>query len=129
MAETVLVGEKEYVVVKTGRAQAEQVLNVSKWIATHGMAAVSNMEQGGKDIQSETGLEFLWEVINSLTPDALIDMFIVVTGCTKEEAELYFDISVLVDAVVLIYEKQPAVRRLIERFFSTPASAPEPQVE
>lgn len=129
MAETVKVGEKEYVVIKTGRAQAEQVLHVSKWIATHGMAAIEALSADGKDVQSETGIEFLWELINSLTPDALIDMFVAVTGCTKEEAELYFDVGTLVDAAVMIYEKQPSVRRLIERFFSTPASEEAPQAE
>lgn len=116
MSEFVLVGEKEYAVVKTGRAQAEQVVYLSKWLAKYGQGIFSSMKDIGSD--DAGGLTFITMLLESLSADALIDLFIVLVGCAKEDAEVYFDVSILVDVLVDVYENQPAVKRLIERFFS-----------
>lgn len=111
---------KRYAVIKTGRAQAEQVLLVTRWISRHGVQAMQAIQT---DSLSASGIEFLGKFVEALTPDALIDLFIALVGCPKEDAELYFDIAVLIDVAMQVYERQPAVRRLVERFFSTPNSA------
>jgi hypothetical protein len=116
------VGGSKYAVVKTGRAQAEQVLQLTRWIANHGIRAVKSIQAEGKKFDASNSMEFISSLLEAMTVDALIDLFIVMIGCSREDAEVYFDIGVLIDVLVEVYEKQPAVRRLVERFFSTPAS-------
>jgi len=117
----VLVGEKEYRVIKSGRAQAEQVVAVTRWISRHGTRALKVMQSDG-EAMSGSGIEFLGKFVEALDADALIGLFQALTGCSQEEAELYFDIATLVDVAFAVYEGQPSVRRLIDRFFSTPKS-------
>lgn len=113
------VGEKKYAVIKIGRAQAEQVLLVTKWIAKHGIPAFQKARTDGKDFTSENAIAFISDIVEYLTADALIDLFTAMVGCSKEESELYFDISILVEVVIEVYNRQPAVRRLLDRFFFT----------
>jgi hypothetical protein len=114
---------KPYSVVKTGRAQAEQVVQVTRWISRHGVKAIQSVQSDSLSLEGASGIEFLGKFVEALTPDALIDLFVVLVGCPKEDAEVYFDIAVLVDVALQVHERQPAVRRLVERFFSTPNSA------
>lgn len=118
--EVIEVGGKEYQVLKTGRAQAQQVLDLTKWIAKHGVPALEAMSEDGEDIQSENALVFVSALVEHLTVDALIDLFVVMVGCSYEDAEVYFDIATLIDVVIEVYNRQPSLRRLIERFFSEP---------
>lgn len=124
----VVVGGNKYAIVKEGRAQAEQVLNVTRWISNHGVPALKRIQGENGNLDTTNGLEFIGKLLNVLTVDAVIDLFVAVVGCTKEEGELYFDVAVLIDTLVAVYERQPSVRRLIERFFSTPDSE-EPKQE
>lgn len=119
---TVVVNEKEYQVIKTGRAQAEQVLGLTRWIYKHGAKAAKGMQ--GTNVADTTGIAFIGELIMSLDADALIDLFQVLVGCPKEDAELYFDVATLVEVVIEVYERQPSVKRLVERFFSNGNSTP-----
>lgn len=121
----VIVGEKKYKVIKTGRAQAEQVLEIGRWLSKYGVSAVEELKKknDGK-LEFEGGIEFLSAIVDVLTADALLDLFQALVGCTKEEAEEYFDISILVDVVVAIFQTNNSIRRLLERFFSTPNSSP-----
>jgi hypothetical protein len=125
--EFVEVGGKKYVVIKMGRAQAEQVLAISRWISAHGFKVMSVAGAQGQSIQADNAFEFLSKIIDLLTADALIDLFVALVGCPKEDAEIYFDIGILVDVILMVYEEQPAVRRLIDRFFSTPVSEEKPE--
>jgi hypothetical protein len=120
--EFVEVGESKYRVIKMGRAQAEQVLELTRWFSKHGMKAIREVQAENGNVNTDNGIEFLTTLLEHLTVDAVIDLFQAVTGCTKEEAEVYFDIATLVDVTIAIYEGQPAVKRLIERFFSQPSS-------
>lgn len=123
----VLVGEKEYNVIKRGRAQADQVLKITRWLATYGVRAADKANKNG-GLQSDNWASLLAGLIEGLDADALIDLFTALIGCTKKEAEEYFDIATLVDAGIAIYEGQPSVRKLIDRFFSSSKSE-EPSEE
>jgi hypothetical protein len=114
------VGGKEFQVIKTGRAQARQVVQLTRWVAEHGYRAARNI----KDTSGKTsGVEFLAKFVEALDENAMIDLFTALIGCEKEDSELYFDVAILVDAAIAIYTKQPAVQRLVERFFSTDNSS------
>lgn len=126
MAEEVFVefGGKKFDLVKTGRAQARQVYWITRWLSKYGVAALRNISESGTQLNTEQGLEFLGKLMENLNEDALIDLFVAATGCEKEEAEVYFDIAILVDAVIKIWDNQPSIRKLIERFFSSTKSTP-----
>lgn len=110
------VGGKQYELVKTGRAQADQVIQLTRWITKHGSKAVAAFS--GEQINSSSGLSFLGNLVASLDGDALIDLFVTVVGCEKEDAEIYFDVAILIESVMIVYEKQPTIKRLVDRFFS-----------
>jgi hypothetical protein len=114
----VVVNEKEYQVIKTGRAQAEQVVQLTRWISKHGVKAIKSMQSADGSVTFGDNTELLGKVADALTTDALIDLFQLLIGCSKEDAELFFDISVLVDVAVEVYNRQTAVRKLVGRFFS-----------
>jgi len=117
--EFVTVGEKKYAVIKTGRAQAEQVLGLTRWIYQHGKKAMSGMTVDADDSADTTGIEFLGRLVSGLDTDALIDLFTVLIGCPREDSEVYFDVALLVDVVTEVYERNQSLRRLVERFFSS----------
>jgi hypothetical protein len=119
------VGGKQYPVVKTGRAQAEQVVQVTRWISRHGVKAVEGLQSESGEVSFDSYLSLFGMIIERLTADALIDLFVTLVGCTKAEAEEHFDVATLLDAAFIVYEEQPAVRRLLTRFFSQSSSGTE----
>lgn len=121
---TVVVGEKEYQIVKTGRAQAEQVLGITRWIAQHGVPVINGLrnEQDEIVVDESSWLNIFIQILEKLTPDALLDLFQVLVGCSKEDTELYFDVATLIEVALTVYNEQPSVRRLVERFFSESSS-------
>lgn len=122
------VGGKEFELVKTGREQAEQVIQLGKWINTYGLPAISQLTNEEGEITFSGGFELLGDIIDVLTADALIDLFVVVIGCPKNFANKHFDVSVLIDAIAMVYEKQPSIGRVLSRFFS-PVSSEESTTE
>jgi hypothetical protein len=119
------VGEVQYRVVKTGRAQAEQVLLITKWITRYGMPAIQEMQkEKSGTLEFNSGLDFISGVLDHLTADALIDLFQALVGCPKEDAEVYFDISILIDVLIRVYNENTAIQRVLERFFSIQDSTP-----
>lgn len=119
------VGNSIYPVIKTGREQAKQVLRLTKWLRKYGMSAMDALQgRAGHDGDMTTSQSFdmILEIIESLSEDALLDLFQVVTGCTNEEADRYFDVADLVDTVITLYNEQPSIQRLVQRFFSVPNS-------
>lgn len=112
----VVVGDKEYELIKKGLAQAEQVTNLSKWLATYGLPIFEELSGGDDDT---TNTELFKAVLNNLSTDALIQLFVLVIGCSKRIAEQEFDIGILVDSILIIWEEQPGLRNLVNRFFST----------
>ena len=68
------------------------------------------------------GIGMITQILANVTSDALIDLFQVLVGCSKKDAEKYFDVGILVEVSMDVYENQPGIRRLIDRFFSTDES-------
>lgn len=114
-----------YDTIKTGRAQANQVILVTKWIAKHGMRAFRslNIDQA----QNLTGTELIFKLVEELDADALIDLFIALVGCSKEVAEVHFDIATLIDVAVDVYQNQPSLRKIVDRFFLSANSSDSTQ--
>ncbi len=113
---------KTFELVKSGREQAEQVVSLGKWMNQYGLPALEGMMNEEGEIVFSGGLDLLQEIIGSLTADALIDLYIVVLGCSKKFADENFDIAVLIDAIVEVYEAQPSLGRVLSRFFSQTTS-------
>lgn len=114
------VGGEMYSVVKTGRAQARQVIQLTQWASKHGYRAARSVQQGST---SMTGLEFIVRMVEELDEGALVDLFTAIVGCDPAVSEVHFDIATLIETAVAIYNGQPAIQRLIDRFFSTPNSS------
>jgi hypothetical protein len=109
---------EEFTVVKRGRAQAEQVVNASTWLTRYG----KDMYDKVSDSESASGLEIFMSIVESLSADALIDMFVVVFGCDKAFADEHFDVAMLIEGVVALYDGSNSVKELVSRFFSNSAS-------
>lgn len=113
---SVTVAGKDYLVVKSGREQATQVLKLTRWLRNYGPALYNEITSD--DEVGKPGLAFIGRIIDALNEDALIDLFGVVVGCPAEVSEQHFDIAVLIESAIAVYEQQPAIRKLIDRFFS-----------
>ncbi len=122
MSSTVTVADRTFELVQSGREQAEQVVSLGKWMNQYGLPALEGMMNEEGEIVFEGGLDLLQEIISGLTADALIDLYIVVLGCSKKFANEHFDIAVLIDAIVAVYEAQPSLGKVLSRFFSQTTS-------
>ena len=124
MAETVFViGGQEYNVVKKGVAQATQVSHLGGWLAKYGTQAyraVQNTET------TAGGLEVVGVIVGNFDTDALLELFSLLFGCGMDVAREEFDIAILIDGVFAIYENSPAIKRVLNRFFSSKDSTSTP---
>lgn len=114
----IVVGDSEYPLIKKGRAQADQVAGIARWIKLYGLPAAQ--EVGTADMAN--GMQFLLNIVGGLSSDALIDLFIIISGCTYSEAEENFDIAQLIDIAIQTYEGQPSFKKVIDRFLPGLAS-------
>ncbi len=114
---SVIVGGKEYQLVKKGYEQAQQVTALSKWLAEHGIPIFEKLstEAGEQGLTSNTDL--FKAVLDNLSPDALVELFAVIVGCTPKVAKAEFDIGILIDSATTVWDNQPGLRRLVNRFF------------
>ena len=119
-----LIGEKESDVEKTGIGQAQQVANLSNWLSKHGSSMAKNLSINGDSFTAENVLEIATALLGSLDVESLLSLFIIVFGCTRKVAEEHFDISLLLEGAVSLFENQPSFKRIIDRFFSGPTSQP-----
>jgi len=117
---TVMVAGKEYELIKKGIAQAEQVTKISKWLAIHGLPIFESIS--GSQDELSTNVDMFKAILDNLSPEGLVELFSTVVGCTKKVADKEFDIGILVESATIIWEHQPGLRSLINRFFSTPDS-------
>jgi len=113
---TVKVGGKEYELIKTGFAQAQQVSALAGWFGQHGQPLFAGL---GKAQEKDAGTaETLLAALGSVSPEALVGLFDVVVGCGPKDAREHFDLEILIDGIMGFFEN-PAIRRVIERFFSS----------
>ena len=114
------IGERSFPIVKRGRELAEQSSALSRWLTTYGALAINQLQatqdEAGK---AEDQIAFLGRALGSvMEPDALIDLLAVVLGCEREYAEENFDLGVLAAAAEVIWQNQPGLHFLVDRFAS-----------
>ena len=122
MSAQVEVAGRTFELVKTGRGQAEQVVALGKWVNQYGLPALEGMMNEEGEVTFEGGLDLLQGIIGSLTADALLDLFVVILGCSKKFANENFDIALLIDSVFEVYDAQPSLGKVLSRFFSQTTS-------
>ena len=91
----ITVNEVEYELVKTGRAQAQQVAKFTGWLSRYGVKAAQSLQNTD---ESAGGIGVILGFVENLNDDALIELFEIVIGCSREVAEVYFDVADLLDA-------------------------------
>ena len=114
----VVLGDVEYPMIKVGRAQAQQIVDISRWLGRYGAKVFESSSDEKGNVSFGNISDILTKVTDVLSADALIELFQVATGCSVSEAETYFDVGILVDTVVTMFDKNPAFRRVLDRFFS-----------
>ena len=119
---TLEVAGKSFDLVKTGRDQAEQVIQLGKWVNLYGVPALQGMMNDEGEISFSGGFDLLGDVLKALTADALVDLYVLILGCSKTFANKHFDIGTLVEAIALVYDSQPSIGRVLSRFFSLVSS-------
>ena len=60
--------------------------------------------------------------MGTLDEGALVELFSMVFGCGVDVANEEFDIALLIEGLVALYENQPSIQRLANRFFSVKPS-------
>src|SRR5512139_1309717 len=120
MTETVFeIGGQSYNVVKKGLAQAHQVSLLGGWLAKYGTQAYRAVQDND---QRASGIEIVGVIMQHFDADALVELFDLIFGCGLEVAREEFDIAILVDGVFALYENSPALKRVLNRFFSSSSS-------
>ena len=119
LPETVQVGDKIYPLTKTGKAQAKQVADLLNWLGSYGQKLASVLVTDEGDA-TENIMNSTWGMLTAIgqvaSEDALVDLFVVVTGCSKSEADKFFSVNTLVDGIqVLLSQEEYA--QVINRFF------------
>ena len=85
------VGSKKYTVIKTGRAQAEQVVQFTRWLSMYGPSLLKDLQDVDEDaLAAGGGMAMITSILGNLSSDALIDLFTVLVGCSKKDSEKYF---------------------------------------
>jgi len=122
------IGGEKFDVVKKGFDQAQQVIEVARWLNKYG-AQAAKVIQGqaespeGNEEASQSGYAVIGRVIETIPPEALVELFALIFGCPVSFAMENFDISLLVDGMITVYDNQPAIKRITERFFSSNTSS------
>ncbi len=112
-------GEK-YNVIKRGLSQAKQVADATRWLAKYGAPAFRKLADN--NFESMGGVEIAIAVLSSLDEYALVELFQIVFGCSREIAEQDFDLVLMIDGLVAVYNQSPTIRKLADRFFSQASS-------
>lgn len=125
---SVFIAGKEYQLISYGVQQARQVHGIMQWASKYGQE-IFDAFQSSAELEGMDGLGFLLGILDKLSVDALIDLFPALTGCSEEEAMLYFDAATLIQAGIVVYEQHPTLRRLFDSFFSTSDTEQEEEQE
>lgn len=116
LPKTVEVGGKEYILFKEGIEQAQQVSDLLNWLGKYGdkLADAFVVKEG------EVGADNLWGMLSAIgkaaSTEALLDLFVVVIGCTRKDAEKYFSITSLIDGIEVLFS-QEEYNKVLNRFF------------
>lgn len=112
-------GEKLFPLIKRGRAQAEQIHQLGKWLYEHGGGLIDAISTRGlEDNDLSGGLRIVSSALSKVTPDAMLGLYMILLGCELEFAEENFDLADLIDAVLTTYKEHPTIKKIVDRFFS-----------
>jgi hypothetical protein len=117
------IGGQTYNVVKKGVAQARQVSALGSWLAQYGVEAYRAVQDTS---DGASGLEVLGAILEHLDENSLLQLFDILFGCGMDVCRDEFDVALLIDGAVAIYENSPAMKRLMSRFFSVSSSSSTP---
>jgi len=119
-----VVDGQEFNVVKRGYGQAKQIAEFGRWLNRHGAPAIHKLTREDGGIEAPDTFRLVLALLDTLTPEAMIDLYCTVLGCEKELANEHFEVDVLVEALIALYHNQPAIQKAVSRFFSITVSAP-----
>jgi hypothetical protein len=124
MTETVFeIGGQSYNVVKKGVAQATQVSHLGVWLGKYGTQAYRAVQNSP---DSAGGIAIIGIILSQLDTDALIELYSLLFGCGIDVANEEFDIAVLIDGALALYENSPTIKKVMNRFFSSNRSTSTP---
>ena len=79
----------------------------------------SKIQEESQDGEVEIGnADMVLSMFGAVTAEALVDLFEVVVGCPHSVAKKHFDLEILIEGVLAFFDN-PAIRRVIDRFFTT----------
>ena len=126
MNKVIKIEGQQFNLVKKGYSQAVQLTQVGTWLSKYGLSIATKVTEFQSENENANGTMVILKVLESLTPEALIDLFKVAIGCDHDFAMENYDTGTLVDAVIVIYNNQPAIQKAINRFFLQPAPTKTP---
>lgn len=120
------IGGKKINLMPKGYEYARQFGRISSWLGTYGLSAFMYADEEGALDDSGDQLGQISKLISvifehGMTPDAMIELGIALTGEDEDFIAENFDPGWLVDGILLIFDEREGVRlafqRLWERFF------------
>lgn len=115
---SVMVGIKEYSLEKKGREQAKQLSDIIRWLAHYSPPLFKAFSNEEGDLVFGNVLDNIVKISEVVSTDSLLELFVVVTGCSEKEAEKHFDIIDLIDGIATLFDN-PKYKKVVDRFFST----------
>jgi len=121
---TIELGNKTFDIVKKGGAQARQIPILIKWLSKYVLPSIGKLDgiEISDKITTPTMLRLIGLLGETLDDEALTTLFKFVFGCSEAEVEKHFDLLLLVDAIVCLWESESVYREVVSRFFSTTQS-------
>lgn len=123
----VTIGGKEYELIKTGYDQAVQISALGNWLGNYGLPVLDKLGKDGGEFGADSNSQLFSAILVSLTPEALVTLFDVIIGCGLKDSKQYFDITVLIESIEVVWDRQVALRNLVNRFFSSTDSTSLPE--
>ncbi len=118
----VILDGKEYPLIKKGKAQADQVIKFTRWLSEYALPIFQGFATPDGSVPDMGYAELIAIILEKLSTEALVELFAVVVGCSSKTANQEFDIGVLIDSATVVWEHQPGLQRIVNRFFSTQGS-------
>jgi hypothetical protein len=112
-------GEKDYYLITRGIKQARQITELTNWLANFGVPVYEGMADKDGNIPQMSTAMFLLKAFQYLDEESLIGLYVLFVGCPKKTAEEHFDFGDLIEVIEFVWDNQPGIKRIVNRFFST----------
>lgn len=121
------IGNRRVSIKKMGRAQAEQIADLNRWLKEH-IAPLTDAMKGASGDQNQLGWQVFSSMMGELTVDAQMDLAKVILGKSDLEGKLlgddffdtYYDIDWVVDGLE-VAGRSAAAQRVLTAFFTNAA--------